>query len=78
MSFFDFKEPTGGTKDKSSQQLRDHGQNIKQGEQANWSGRLCARTGLLGQETTHHVMELKLKEEEAPRAPGRWRLHKTR
>jgi hypothetical protein len=69
MSFFDFEEPTGGTEDKSSQQLRDPGQNIEQGEQTNWSGRLCACTGLLGQETTRHIMELRIQEEEAPPHP---------
>jgi hypothetical protein len=69
MSFFDFEEPMGGTKDESSQQLRHHGQNSKQGEQANWSGRLHARTDLLGQETTCHIMEWRVEEEEAPPCP---------
>jgi hypothetical protein len=67
MSFFDFDEPSGGTKDEGSQLLGDCRQNIEQGEQANWSRRLCACTGLqLGQETTCQGLDLSLVEGEAP------------
>jgi hypothetical protein len=39
---------------------------MEQGEQANWSERLCAFTGLLGQEATHHIMELGIEDKEDP------------
>jgi hypothetical protein len=66
MSLFDFKEPQGKAKDNSSQPSRDSG---VRGDTANWSGRLHAQTGLLGQESMQQGLELRLDEDEAPPSP---------
>jgi hypothetical protein len=66
MSLFDFKESQGEARDNSSQPSRDRG---AQGDTANWSGRLCAQTGLLGQEQMRQGLELRLYEDKAPPSP---------
>jgi hypothetical protein len=66
MSFFDFKEPQVEAKDNSSQPSRDRG---ARGDTANWSRRLHARSGLLGQEPTWQGLELQLDENKAPPLP---------